>query len=420
MSAMSDTHDTSEEIITKPTVRVSDVNRPDLPLDWTQLGNTTKAPPIRYPHDVIDIEDVLAEYPQELTVIGTQGKKITHMDPELVKKVPDSETLFKLIFRSHLIKTIVGVNGFSNLQTLELYDNQIESLEPLTEACEGMKQSLEILDMSYNTIRDMGPVSQFINLEQVYIANNKIKEIKGLQDLGKLKKLDLGANRIRIMDKLEGVGSSLEELWLGKNKIEMITGLDKLTKLKRLDVQSNRLTSISNLSSQTATLEELYLADNGITDEGLFADIETKTGLSQSFSTLNTLDLSKNKLATTKHFSHLITLEELWLSTNDIANFEDGVHPLESLTNLEGIYMEYNPIASQFDYRTTLSKVVPNLTQIDATMVGAFVLASVNQNICATSTPTTSTMSVEDTMRHYQEMAVSRAKAETHGTEQQK
>lgn len=207
---------------------------------------------------------------------------------------------------------------------------------------------------------------------------------------------------------------------MGKNKIEMITGLDKLTKLKRLDVQSNRLTSISNLSSQTVTLEELYLADNGITDEGLFADIETKTGLSQSFSTLNTLDLSKNKLATTKHFSHLTTLEELWLSTNDIANFEDGVHPLESLTNLEGIYMEYNPIASQFDYRTTLSKVVPNLTQIDATMVGAFVSEGVNQNGCATSTSTTSILSLEDTMRHYQEMAVSRAKAETHGTEQQK
>ena len=36
---------------------------------------------------------------------------------------------------------------------------------------------------------------------------NEIKEIKGLQDLGKL---DLGANRIRIMDKLECVDSSLE------------------------------------------------------------------------------------------------------------------------------------------------------------------------------------------------------------------
>ena len=62
------------------------------------------------------------------------------------------------IFRIHLIKTIVGVNDISNLH-LELYDNQIESLEPLTEACEGMKQSIEILDMSYNTIWDMVHVS---------------------------------------------------------------------------------------------------------------------------------------------------------------------------------------------------------------------------------------------------------------------
>ena len=66
--------------------------------------------------------------------------------------------------------------------------------------------------MSYNTIQDMGHVSQFINLEQVYIGNNEIKEIKGLQDLGKLMKIDHCANRIQIMDKLECVGNSLEQL----------------------------------------------------------------------------------------------------------------------------------------------------------------------------------------------------------------
>ena len=116
------------------------------------------------------------------------------------------------MFCSHLIKTIVGVNGFSNLQTLELYNNQIESLEPLTKACEGMNQSLDILNMSYNTIQDIGPVLHFVNLEQVYIANNEIEEIKGIQDLRKLKRIALGADCIRIIDKLECVGSSFKEL----------------------------------------------------------------------------------------------------------------------------------------------------------------------------------------------------------------
>jgi protein phosphatase 1 regulatory subunit 7 len=57
------------------------------------------------------------------------------------------------------------------------------------------------------------------------LANNKIKEIIGIKNLTQLRKLDLGANRIRTMniEELEGL-QNLEELWLGKSKIEMIQG----------------------------------------------------------------------------------------------------------------------------------------------------------------------------------------------------
>ena len=45
----------------------------------------------------------------------------------------------------------------------------------------------------------------------------------------KLKKIDLGANRIRVMDANEFSGLvNLEELWIGKNKIEQIQGLEKV------------------------------------------------------------------------------------------------------------------------------------------------------------------------------------------------
>jgi len=61
------------------------------------------------------------------------------------------------------------------------------------------------------------------------LANNKLKEIKGISGLSKLRKIDLGANRIRVMPEEELSGLvSLEELWLGKNKIEDIRGLEKV------------------------------------------------------------------------------------------------------------------------------------------------------------------------------------------------
>jgi protein phosphatase 1 regulatory subunit 7 len=61
------------------------------------------------------------------------------------------------------------------------------------------------------------------------LANNKLKSMAGLKGLTKLRKIDLGANRIRVMDEDELSGLvNLEELWLGKNKIEEIRGLDKV------------------------------------------------------------------------------------------------------------------------------------------------------------------------------------------------
>ncbi len=53
--------------------------------------------------------------------------------------------------------------------------------------------------------------------------------MSGLRHLKHLRKIDLGANRIRVMveEELSGL-ENLEELWLGKNKIEKIGGLNKV------------------------------------------------------------------------------------------------------------------------------------------------------------------------------------------------
>lgn len=198
------------------------------------------------------------------------------------------------------------------------------------------------------------------------IAQNKIKSIKGLKHLTLLRKIDLGANRIRVMDEDELSGLvNLEELWLGKNKIEHIGGLSKLTKLRRLDVQSNRLTKIENLCAQVDTLEELYLAHNGIDVDGAKCD----TGLALPFTQLNTIDMSRNRLVDTSPFSHLTSLSDLWISGNDIKTFDDIEH-LRSLTELDTVYLEYNPVASEFEYRKKLAEMIPSLTQIDANMIG--------------------------------------------------
>lgn len=362
---------------------------PPLPLDWTKMAecnegeddNVAPVDAIRYPWDVIDFP--LPPDPTEthLTIVGTAGQKITRMGSNLHEYV--SANLTHLVLRSHLIRTMEGISKLKHLELLELYDNMIDEINDLSrgelvdnngdeedennEEDDGLPaRNLRVLDISYNVIRDMNPIAQCLNLQELYIAQNKIKSIRGIGQLTQLRKVDLGANRIRVMEEEELSGLiNLEELWLGKNKIEHIGGISKLTKLRRLDVQSNRLTSIENLEGQVDTLEELYLAHNGIDVEGA----KCPTGLALPFKQLNTIDMSRNRLTDTSPFAHLTSLNELWISGNDIKTFDD-VEYIRSLVELEGVYLEYNPVASDFEYRKKLVEIVPTLKQIDATMVG--------------------------------------------------
>ena len=176
------------------------------------------------------------------------------------------------------------------------------------------------------------------------------------------------------------------------------SNVKQLTKLRRLDVQSNRLTKVENLTAQVDTLEELYLAHNGIGIEGA----KCETGLALHFSALNTLDLSRNRLSDTTPFAHLVSLTELWISGNDIKSYQD-IDSLSNLTNLEGIYLEYNPVASEFEYRKKLAELVPSLSQIDANMIGGL-----GTHGYASAVPG-GDLGTEERMRHLQDIVLQKA-----------
>jgi len=124
-----------------------------LPIDWTQLGDQNQPPPLRYPTDVADLD----ANETELLIVGTSGQKITHMGPDLASQLHPQLT--SLILRSHLIAKMEGIEGLP-LEVLELYDNQVQELELLPD-------SLRVLDMSFNVLREMSPVQLCPNLQEL-------------------------------------------------------------------------------------------------------------------------------------------------------------------------------------------------------------------------------------------------------------
>lgn len=182
-----------------------------------------------------------------------------------------------------------------------------------------------------------------------------------------------------------------------------------MTKLRRLDVQSNRLTKVEGLTAQKDTLEELYLAHNGIDDEGA----SLPTGLGLEFTQLNVVDVGRNRLTTTAPFAHLASIEEIWLSGNDISTWE-AIEPFkksheEGKQKMDTLYLEYNPIASEFEYRKRLAEWIPSLKQIDATLIGGLAAHGVPTAPKPTSDPI---IPLAEEMRQLQTQVFERAQGE--------
>ena len=134
----------------------------ELPLEWTKMGAGEAAPRVRYPSDVIEID----KNDLELVVVGTAGQKITNMGPDLHTLL--NPELEQLVLRSHLIRTMEGLEGLKKLDLLELYDNQVTALQCLNDGENGAPgMTLRVLDMSYNVIPDMAPVQFCPNLKEL-------------------------------------------------------------------------------------------------------------------------------------------------------------------------------------------------------------------------------------------------------------
>ena len=151
--------------------------------------------------------------------------------------------------------------------------------------------------------------------------------------------------------------TSLRSLWLGKNKIEHITSISQMQSLIQLDIQNNRLTSLYGIQDLT-TLEELYLAHNKIPTLEYLPSVPT----------LNTIDISSNGLESLDGIEAQSNLSELWMNGSKFSKF-DELTPLLSLKALTCIYLEFSPIASDYEYRMRITAMLPSLVQLDATFV---------------------------------------------------
>ncbi len=166
--------------------------------------------------------------------------------------------------------------------------------------------SLRNLDLSFNSITDVSPLSGLTNLTDLNLFANQVADISALSGLTGLTELRLADNLISDSGiSVVGGFTALTLLDFRINSLTDISGLSALTSLTSLRLESNTIIDIGALSELTS-LTGLWLFNNLITDIGALSGL---TGLTE-------LDLHGNSITDVGSLSGLTNLTFLGLSNN--------------------------------------------------------------------------------------------------------
>jgi Leucine-rich repeat (LRR) protein len=204
----------------------------------------------------------------------------------------------------------VGVD-FGDFETVDSLDFSWKENQVLQKNVDENGEVTGICIRGYQ-IADLKLFSGLTNLKKLYLPNNNIARIEGLDKLSELQELNLAANQIAKIEGLDKL-ADLDYLCLGENQIEKIEGLEGLKKLRGLALFGNKISKIEGLE-QLDNLSVLNLCFNRI------SKLEGLTGLKK----LATLALHYNQIS-------------------DIKQFEG----LDNLRNLSTLYISCNPISAE-------------------------------------------------------------------------
>ena len=240
--------------------------------------------------------------------------------------VEDMQRFDRLRGRDKGIQDLTGLEFATNLEDLDISDNEISDLSPIA----GLTD-LVLIAMSRNhDISDFSPLKNLKNLEWITFVETQVSDISVFRELTNLRYIHARNHNISDLSPLTNL-TKLEYLNLSGGNISDLTPLTKLTNLTELYLADEKISDISPIAGLTGLLR-LGLARNKI------SDISPLTRLTN----LERLDLRRNKLISDiSPLARLTNLKWLQLSENNIPD----VSPLARLTNLKWLGIHDNKIS---------------------------------------------------------------------------
>lgn len=207
-----------------------------------------------------------------------------------LKRMPNIKTL---VLDNQGLTDLSCLEGLS-IERLSLKKNNITDIEPISD-----NPSLEILHISYNPLENIDALEKTVNLREVNFNETSIQNTDALNK-EKIKSLDICFTRI---EDLSGVTEfkNLEKLYVSNADTEEIKIINTMTGLQLLGLYESEIKKLSELSG----LNNLYCLDCGAS-----VQLEDLSGL-ESFHHLSYLGIAGTNVTDLSMITHADGLEML-------------------------------------------------------------------------------------------------------------
>ena len=150
----------------------------------------------------------------------------------------DISEITELTFKSIMLDTLAPLKYLTNLKSLMLKDCFISDIRYLK-----YLSNLEYLDISNNSIFDLTPLNKLFNLKELKINSNSLEDISPITLLPNIintEYLDLSNNCISSL-KVILKFNNLRKLNISNNSFSCIAGIENLEKLKCINIKGNQI-----------------------------------------------------------------------------------------------------------------------------------------------------------------------------------
>ena len=177
------------------------------------------------------------------------------------------------------------------------------------------------------TISYLSDLKWFKNLKELYLIEENIDDLTGIEELINLEELNINGNHITSIEQVSKL-TNLVDFDCANNNIKDLSPISNLINLEILSINDNHI-NLSSLKNLTK-LRKLYASSCDISDISILANLKD----------IEYLSLCSNNINDIKVLKDLQKLMYLDLYRNNVSD----ITPLEKFTSIEDFNLDENPI----------------------------------------------------------------------------